>query len=505
MKAAPTIFLSYNRKNALDADQIDNDFKAVGINFRRDIRDIEYRANIKDFMNNIGESDFVLMLISDEFLKSDWCMYEVSELVNTHKFREKILPIVLQNADSIFSPKSRISYYEYWKGRLKDDSKIAAKFPNQDTVEVLNRTKNIESNLGTFFNEITQLNLKAIDALKTENYSSILELVGFDDQAITQEVLGIWQLTESEEREIALMEFQMSYPDNENYYFAKGYFSQQEGKVKLAKLLYEKTIELKPESAKAYNNLGWILQSSYSDFEEAKSMYEKALKLDPKLVQAYNNMGSLLQDGFSDFEGAERMYTQGIQLDPNFALTYYNWGRLLQSNYSDFEGAKGMYEKALKYDPNFVLAYNNLGNLLQDRYSDFERAQEMYEKAITIDPINANVYYNWGRLLQNNKRDITGAKEKYETVLKLDPGNINAYNNLGVLLQNDLENFVEAKIMYEKAISIEPNFIIANCNLGILLAKNLDQFDQGKAYYVKTKELANYQSNPEWDTFFGVD
>src|SRR4051812_19256236 len=94
----PQIFLSYSWANKDIADAIDNDFKSVGITFQRDVRDVNYTESIKDFMHRIGKSDFVVMLISDEYIKSENCMYEVTELLGAHEFEKRILPVVLSNA-----------------------------------------------------------------------------------------------------------------------------------------------------------------------------------------------------------------------------------------------------------------------------------------------------------------------------------------------------------------------------------------------------------------------
>src|SRR5207249_7955720 len=62
----PDIFISYSWKNKDIADEIDNRFKSVGITMRRDIRDAGYRKSIKEFMQQIRETDFVLMIISED-------------------------------------------------------------------------------------------------------------------------------------------------------------------------------------------------------------------------------------------------------------------------------------------------------------------------------------------------------------------------------------------------------------------------------------------------------
>ena len=100
------IFLSYSWADKDVADIIDKDFSSIGIQLVRDIRDISYRSSIKEFMHKVGKSDFVIMIISNEYLKSQNCMYEVNELVNTHEFEKRILPLTTNNA-SIFKSNNR--------------------------------------------------------------------------------------------------------------------------------------------------------------------------------------------------------------------------------------------------------------------------------------------------------------------------------------------------------------------------------------------------------------
>lgn len=59
-------------------------------------------------MREVGKTNYVLMIISQEYLCSENCMYEMIEVLNTHEFEQRILPIVLENAshpDSLFSIK----------------------------------------------------------------------------------------------------------------------------------------------------------------------------------------------------------------------------------------------------------------------------------------------------------------------------------------------------------------------------------------------------------------
>ena len=56
-------FLSYNWNNSIIADQIDEWFSENNIKLQRDIRDLEYKQSIKEFMKTIRDAEFVIMII----------------------------------------------------------------------------------------------------------------------------------------------------------------------------------------------------------------------------------------------------------------------------------------------------------------------------------------------------------------------------------------------------------------------------------------------------------
>lgn len=112
-----TVFLSYSWKNKNVADFIDSSFHGTGVEIVRDERSVNYTQSIKDFMRRIRGTDYSLLLITEDYLKSVNCMFEVLEIVKDEKFRERILPIV-QSDTSIFSPEGRLTYTQFWQGEF---------------------------------------------------------------------------------------------------------------------------------------------------------------------------------------------------------------------------------------------------------------------------------------------------------------------------------------------------------------------------------------------------
>jgi len=114
MKKQAEIFLSYSWKNTDVADQIDQDLRKVGFTLTRDVRDLAAYSNIKPFMKKVRQHDYALLLVSDAFLKSTKCMYEVLELMKEEQFEKRILHIVFPDV-KIYDPKDKADYIKYWE------------------------------------------------------------------------------------------------------------------------------------------------------------------------------------------------------------------------------------------------------------------------------------------------------------------------------------------------------------------------------------------------------
>jgi tetratricopeptide (TPR) repeat protein len=85
---------------------------------------------------------------------------------------------------------------------------------------------------------------------------------------------------------------------------------------------YRKAIELDPELAAPYLNLGRLLHER-GDLEGAEELYRRALRhCGPEPTAAFN-LGVVLQDGERWLEAVDA-YNQAIELDAGYADAYYN-------------------------------------------------------------------------------------------------------------------------------------------------------------------------------------
>ena len=104
------VFVSYNQKTGSEfADALEQKLegKATVV---RDKSGIGSWGSITDFMHSIREQDFAVAVITDAYLKSQPCMFEVATMMRERNWRERVMPAVLET--SIYGRKSE--YVDYW-------------------------------------------------------------------------------------------------------------------------------------------------------------------------------------------------------------------------------------------------------------------------------------------------------------------------------------------------------------------------------------------------------
>ena len=110
------VFISYawGGEREVIVDQIDQALQSRGVKIIRDKRELGYKGSINAFMESIGRGDCVILVISDKYLRSPNCMYELVEIAENKHFQDRVFPIVLHDAD-IYNPVRRTQYIKYWE------------------------------------------------------------------------------------------------------------------------------------------------------------------------------------------------------------------------------------------------------------------------------------------------------------------------------------------------------------------------------------------------------
>lgn len=78
-------------------------------------------------------------------------------------------------------------------------------------------------------------------------------------------------------------------PNNTNSLYALALYQQDLGNYEQAESLYRQLLDLNPNSADAWHNLGYIQLTHYTDYRQAVELFDRALACDPTHPQALAN------------------------------------------------------------------------------------------------------------------------------------------------------------------------------------------------------------------------
>lgn len=126
LKSVPEIFVSYAWDN--DSEEVIKKLKLVcdkhGVKLTRDKTEIGFKGIISDFMKKLGKSNCIVLILTDKYLKSTNCMFELLEIISYGNVHDRIFPIVLKSA-RFYNPKETVKYVKYWEQEAKElDSEL---------------------------------------------------------------------------------------------------------------------------------------------------------------------------------------------------------------------------------------------------------------------------------------------------------------------------------------------------------------------------------------------
>ena len=120
---------------------------------------------------------------------------------------------------------------------------------------------------------------------------------------------------------------------------------QKQGKYDKAIEAYQRAIQIQPNYAAAYNNLG-IAWQKQGKLEQAVQIYHKTLIIRPNYPQAYNNLANTLKEQ-GKLQGAVQAYHKAIEINPSYIDAHKNLGIVLLLQ-GDFQRGWQEYEWRLK-------------------------------------------------------------------------------------------------------------------------------------------------------------
>lgn len=197
--------------------------------------------------------------------------------------------------------------------------------------------------------------------------------------------------------------------------------------------LWQNTALKAPFSYRPYLNLSDVFIKN-KDYDNALLMLEKTLDIKPDSAIALNNLG-VVHFNKMEYKEALNRYNQALTHDPSYAVAYLNRA-MLYEKMGKIGMAQDNYLMTIEFDPDNPKAHLYLG-ILYGRKELLDNALKELKTALGLDPYTKEAHYNLGIAYELKNMHVK-AREEYLAELSFDPfysparlGLVRIYTNNG--------------------------------------------------------------------------
>ena len=475
----------------------------------------------------------ILLLITDNFLRSAQCMVNGREFMQDN--REVVLSIVAEgirqdearNAYAVPTQFERISdiiqYINYWQDQYLDLRRQKRELEDQideDTFnEYLRSVRAISGETSEFlrllrnsehltYEELDETHYEAIfrfigdmsswEKLKKARVARVMEPVPADAVESSSRSEPLEEEPPVDLREIPGMDQLIAHeaevedemvPDEPDEEIV---MDSEESEVEA---IEESVVEevIPSESAEVNHN------GSHYTLEEEEEEEETMDTIDPNYI--LENLHDWVSGGQT--EKAIQELRQALEQHPEHLAMRYQLAHLLVQHEDDFNEARHQLATLLKYDSKHTGALFLSGELSEIE-EDFDEAVGFYQDVAAIDSKFPEVHYRLGLILAHQFEDTQDhAISEFQQAIAQDPDNADAHYQYGMLL-NEHQNAPEAAgNEFKETLRLQPNHPFAFYDLA-LIYHSQGNMEQAKEAYLQAKQLNPEVETRENDLAFGV-
>ena len=173
----PTIFASYNRSSGSDFVEALEKKMEGKAHVVSDKKDLQSWGSFTEFMRSIRDRDFAVLVITDSYLKSLPCMYEVSQIMRERDWMDRVMLAVLDK--SVY--ENKIQYVLYWNDKSKElDARVQE--ANDQLVflalkDEIEKTRSVCYEISTFMDFVADRNNPSVFTVLEEIEKRVSESV----------------------------------------------------------------------------------------------------------------------------------------------------------------------------------------------------------------------------------------------------------------------------------------------------------------------------------------
>lgn len=532
------VALAYSIENIEKAEAIEKKLNLASYNFNHIYGKKD--ANAGSISQQLRSQDKpILLLISDNYLKSPQCMNEGLRLLQEKK--DALLPVIIdgrsigeKNGTTIPTRFERVSdiiqYINYWQDQYLDlrRQKRTLKDIDEDKFnEHLKVMRAISSEVGEFLRTLRTLPFLYFDAFEENHFESFFQFVEdpiawdryktiapkevaetittpspvLESSSIDLNGIPGLELIEQKkeeehvkteisntlaeiDEEINTQSVELSLPpEGINPEPAK---TEEEESLKAAEEavlidLKKRRELLKEESIEEEEELEEEIEEEEEELEEVFDL-ESTLGSAHELVEAGNTAAAL------DF------LQEAVEDNPEIAELRYHYALMLVRQNNDTTEAQRQMKAAVKLEPEnedalFLLA--DLSNLNHNP----KAAANYFKQVLALNPLYPDINFKLGMLYIHHFEDKPKKAAKYfKNALMQNPDNIEANYQYAVLLNEALGKSEKAARYFKQVISLDEKHLFAHYDLALFYLQQGENEEARNAY------LKAINVNPELET-----
>ena len=145
----------------------------------RDNNELDYKGSIRKYMDELAAGDAIILVLSEAYFKSAYCMYEIREAHSREKFRIRIFPIVVRDTP-LYDAEDRIDYLAYWEEKCDSlETKLSTVSRKYTTKlnETLDEYNDYRRLLDELLAVLADMNTLTQDIHTETNFETLLDLI----------------------------------------------------------------------------------------------------------------------------------------------------------------------------------------------------------------------------------------------------------------------------------------------------------------------------------------
>lgn len=265
------------------------------------------------------------------------------------------------------------------------------------------------------------------------------------------------------------------------------------GKFEEALPEYQKLIEINPDYAEGYCNIG-LIQIEQNRLAEAEKNLMISIQKDPELLEGYYNLGLLYQRKGS-FAKALIFYKEVVTRNKQDSDTFLQMGfcALSMNNKTD---ARAFFQESFRQRPNSLEAGAALASILIE-FNLYEDAEEVLRISLISYPEEISLHFSLGMVLrQQNKPEQ--ALAHFKRVVSLDENHAQGFYYLAdCCFQLDLLDQAESFFAIAYKLNQSSAEIVLQLGKVYEKQKKMDKLIVAQQQWVEMVKAQLWQLDPE--------